>query len=137
VEELRILLVEDDAADAAIMQRNVRSSDVSLRIDVALSGEHALELLGSGSGLPDLIFLDISLPGLDGLSLLRCLKKNQQTAEIPVVMLSGSESDDDVRAAAELGAHSHFNKPISAHDFDWVTTAIRRYRERIQALSRI
>ena len=135
MKELRILLVEDNPDDLEIIRRTVDASDAPLSVEVATTGEDALALLRSASALPGLIFLDISLPGADGLEILRRLKSDPLLGEIPVIMLSGSENDDDVRTGGELGAHSHFVKPLSAHDLSWVTTAISRYWERIDALT--
>ena len=135
MQELRILLVEDNRDDAEMICRLANTSDQGLVLDVAVSAEEALTHLRGAVNLPALIFVDLSLPTLSGLDFIREVKGDPAIREIPVIILSGSENDDDVRAGEELGAHSHFTKPISAQDLHWVTTSIRRYWERIAALN--
>ena len=82
---------------------------------VATNGKEALEALQSmnGSDLPELILLDINLPDISGIDLLTLIKKEQRLKDIPVVILTGSNEDQDIQKCYDLGASSYLVKPIS------------------------
>ena len=84
---------------------------------MALNGKEAIEALArlkeNGSTIPDLILLDINLPDISGIDLLTKLKRDNKLSRIPVVMLTGSNVDDDIQKSYDLGASTYLVKPIS------------------------
>ncbi len=135
--ELRILLVEDNQDDVEMIRRFVAASDQALVLDVASSAEEALTHLRHTANSPAMMFVDLTLPTRSGLDFIREVKGDQAMQDIPIIILSGSQNDDEVRIGRDVGAHSHFTKPISAQDLSWVTTSIRQYWERIVALNNL
>lgn len=114
---LKILLVEDNPDDAELTKRELRKTSPERVIFVAADAEEALScldrLLEEGSGLPDLILLDIKLPRLSGTELLERLKTSPEFRGIPVVMLTGSLVSEHIQKSYDLGAVSYLLKPIS------------------------
>ena len=113
---LRVWVVDDDPVHTTIVTRTIRSTDQQAEIQTAQDGEAALEMLHTASRSPDLILLDINMPGLSGLELLAVLKRDSRLKRIPVVMLTSSELTDDIARAYELGASGYISKPTRAHD---------------------
>lgn len=117
---LSVLLVEDDVAHAEITRRNLGGFGHRLRELVHVEdGQQALDYLfgedTAARDLPDLILLDLRLPRVDGFEVLRRVKQAERLRRIPVVVLTTSEAEIDVRAAYEGGASSYLVKPV---DFD-------------------
>ncbi len=115
--ELRVMLVEDDPEDVAFTKIILRKAGLDRNLLVALNGKEAIEALArlkeNGSTIPDLILLDINLPDISGIDLLTKLKRDNKLSRIPVVMLTGSNFDDDIQKSYDLGASSYLVKPIS------------------------
>ena len=113
--EIKIILVEDNAEDIAFTRRVLRHNELNGNLIVATNGKEALEALQSmnGSDLPELILLDINLPDISGIDLLTLIKKEQRLKDIPVVILTGSNEDQDIQKCYDLGASSYLVKPIS------------------------
>lgn len=107
-----VLLVEDDRDEVEVALRAVGRSGVDARIRVARDGYEALETLGlelaGGEPVttPEVVFLDLKMPRVDGFEVLRRLRANPRTADLPVVVLSRSDRPEDVRRSYELGANS-------------------------------
>lgn len=120
-----IFVVEDDRDHLELMRHAMRRSDVRGSIRVARDGEEALELLhggdpGAGDALaerPALILLDLHLPRVSGLDVLRNIKSNPATRTIPVVVLTTSREPGDVLESYRLGANSYIVKPLDFHEF--------------------
>jgi len=97
-------------------------------------GHSALEYLSDSdardTAAPDVILLDFNLPRVDGREVLRRLKEGEQTKSIPVIVLSSSERDEDIRRAYELGASSYFSKSVILDDLNSVLQAIQQYWSR-------
>ena len=118
----RILLVDDNGNDMAIALRGLRRAGVESEIAVARDGEEALMRLGlngspsppSAAELPDVIFLDLKMPGIDGWDVLRLVREDERTRDIPVVIVSASNLSDDVNQSYELGANSFLTKQYDA-----------------------
>jgi two-component system, response regulator len=108
-----ILLVEDDPADIELAALALACMDNTLHVED--SGEKAAQYLFADTLVvkPTLILLDLKLPGLGGLELLRMIRSNHDTRRIPVIVLSGSSLDDDVRAAFGIGAKAYMQKPVT------------------------
>jgi len=111
------MLVEDNPEDIAFTRIMLRKNELDRHLVVAENGKgaiRALEVLaGDKSEIPDLILLDINLPDISGIDLLTRLKSDNRFAKIPVVMLTGSNVDDDIQRSYDLGASTYLVKPIS------------------------
>ncbi len=108
------MLVEDNPEDIALTRRVLRKSGLGGDLILASTGREALEHLAkAGSDLPGLILLDINLPDLSGIDILTEIKKDPSLKPIPVVMLTGSNTDDDIQRSYDLGARTYLVKPVS------------------------
>jgi two-component system, response regulator len=129
-----ILLVEDDPDDVELTMRALKKHRTATEVVVVRHGVEALDFLfasGAYSGrnpeiLPDLVLLDLKLPKLDGLEVLRRVRGDARTQLLPVVVLSLSDEEQDVVEAYRLGVNSYVRKPV---DFD-------RFNELLQQLGR-
>lgn len=113
-----ILLVEDNPLDLDLTLRAFRRRHLTNTIVVARDGEEALAYLPrweNGEPLPIVILLDLKLPKIDGLEVLRRFRANSRSAAIPVVVLTSSKEDKDIETAYQYGANSYIVKPV---DFD-------------------
>lgn len=123
---IEILLVEDDPSDAELTLRSL--GRIANPIRHLEDGEEALELLfssgryaGQAAPRPRAVFLDIKLPRLDGLEVLRRLKADPRTRPIPVIMLTSSREESDLVHSYDLGANSYIVKPV---DFDKFSASV-------------
>ncbi len=120
-----ILLVEDNADDEALTLRAFKKNNISNQVVVARDGVEALDWLnGTGAhavsappALPIVILLDLKLPRLDGLEVLRRIRGEERTRLIPVVILTSSNEDADRVAGYKLGANSYVRKPVEFEKF--------------------
>jgi two-component system, response regulator len=120
-----ILLVEDNAEDVELTQRAFRKSKVLNELTVVRDGEQALEYLfctGAFAGrdphqMPEVILLDLKLPKVGGLEVLRRVRTDQRTKRIPVVVLTSSTEDRDICSSYDLGANSFVRKPVDFTQF--------------------
>lgn len=120
-----ILLVDDNPSDIALTQRAMARSAIKNPLVVAEDGQQALDyLFGSGANAPHragdapiLILLDLKLPRIDGLEVLRRIRADSRTRRIPVVLLSSSGEQTDIAAGYDLGANSYIRKPVDFHQF--------------------
>jgi len=115
-QEIKIMLVEDKPEDAAFTQRVLKLNRLHRDLVLATCGREAMESLKRGhkeGNLPDLILLDINLPDISGIDLLTRIKEEMPFSEIPVVILTGSNEDQDIQKSYDLGASSYLVKPIS------------------------
>ncbi len=128
---VEILLVEDNPNDAELTLRSLRKNNVSNRIHVVRDGAEALEFIfgkGAYGGRslrdgPKVILLDLKLPKVDGLEVLRQIKNDQETRKIPVVILTSSKEERDIVESYKLGGNSYIVKPV---DFAQFTDAVRQ-----------
>ncbi len=119
-----LLLVEDNPHDELLMLRALRKVNVPAAIDVVRDGQQAVDyLFRSGEystrpqGLPALVLLDINLPRLSGLDVLKRLRTEPRTRVLPVVMFASSDEDRDRLCSYDRGANSFVNKPLEFPDF--------------------
>lgn len=129
-ERVRIVLVEDDSADAELTVRAIRRCATDVEIDVVRDGAAALELLGGDGGGwrgASVVLLDLKLPKVDGLEVLRRIKSDARTRAVPVVVVSSSREDRDVRESYGAGANSYVVKPLDAAEFDDVVGRLAQY----------
>jgi len=119
---LRVLLVEDDDDHVFLIRRALRDlGDATVATDVARTGEEALERLRlrrfDGQALPELVLLDLKIPRLDGLEVLRAVRADRALRSLPVVVLTSSDEDGDREQALRLGATWYVCKPIDGAQF--------------------
>jgi two-component system response regulator len=131
VEDKIILLVEDDPDDEALTLRALKKGNILNEVVVARDGAEALDyLFGTGtyagrdtSIMPQVILLDLKLPKVDGLEVLRRLRADERTKLLPVVILTSSDEERDIVDSYSLGANSYVRKPV---DFGQFAEAIRQ-----------
>ena len=115
-----ILLVEDNPHDLALTQRALKKASLANNLHVCRDGEEALNFLfgeGSRPGQLRVVLLDLKLPKVDGLEVLRRLKSDVRTRAIPVVMLTSSREQRDVIESYNLGVNSYIVKPVNFEGF--------------------
>ena len=114
-----ILVVEDNAADAGLVVDELRDGPAVPLLRMATSGREAIALLRDplSRPLPDLVLLDLNLPGYSGLKTLADLKADRELRRLPVIVLTTSRSQDEINRAYELGAAAVLNKPLRLRDY--------------------
>ncbi len=113
---LYICLIDDDPDHVLIISRAIRELGEQATVHAANDGDEALEWLRATANLPDLILLDINMPGLSGFDVLQAIKADERLKSVPVVMLTSSDASSDVARAYELGASGYISKPSYFHD---------------------
>jgi two-component system response regulator len=116
------MLVEDNPDDEMLIRRVFQKNNLANEIIVAHDGAEALEcLLGADSPsarfIPQVILLDLKLPKIDGLEVLRRLRADDRTRHLPVVILTSSDEDKDIIQSYRLGANSYVRKPVDFNEF--------------------
>ncbi len=118
---LEILLIEDNDQDAELTLRAMREYNMGNSIVRFFDGQEAMEYFFSSKSdcidIPRLILLDIKLPGISGLEVLKNLKNNEKTKSIPVVILTSSTEEKDIQACYHLGVNSYISKPVEFDSF--------------------
>lgn len=128
--ERPILLVEDNPMDADLTRRAFKRRRVINPVVVARDGEEALGFLEHweiGEPLPVVVLLDINIPKVNGLEVLRHLKTHPQLQKVPVIVLTSSSEDRDIQTAYQLGANSYIVKPVDFEKFVEVAAQIDLY----------
>jgi len=123
-----ILLVEDNPDDEALTLRALRKHDLAGEVVVVRDGAEALAFIyeatrAGDDHLPELVLLDLKLPKVDGLQVLKMLREDEHTRRLPVVVLSSSSEDRDIAQSYDLGANSYVRKPV---DFAEFSEAVRQ-----------
>jgi len=126
-----ILLVEDNPDDVELTLRALKKNNIANEVVVARDGEEALEYLAAtgkyagraAADLPQVVLLDLKLPKVGGLEVLRVLRADPRTRLLPVVILTSSSEEPDIITSYQLGANSYIRKPV---DFNQFLEAIRQ-----------
>jgi CheY-like chemotaxis protein len=118
-----ILLVEDNPDDEHLTRRALRRGHLANPVIVARNGEEALQQVFGPSHLPCVVLLDLKLPKIDGLEVLRQIRASDRTRQLPVVVLTSSSEDRDIIESYSLGANSYVRKPVNIDEF---TEAVRQ-----------
>jgi CheY-like chemotaxis protein len=131
-ERVDILLVEDNPGDARLMQEALAEARVRNRLHVVADGVEALAYLRrqhpfASAIRPDLILLDLNLPGKDGRDVLAEIKRDQDLRRIPVVILTSSQAAADIARAYDLHANAYVTKPLDVEQFITVVKSIEDF----------
>lgn len=118
----QILLVEDNPDDRDLTLRAFKKAEIDVEITCAEDGAEALDLLlpeaeGAAALQPDLVLLDLNLPIVDGLEVLRRIRADKLTHSLPVVLLTSSKEQEDISKGYDLGCNSYVRKPVNFDDF--------------------
>jgi CheY-like chemotaxis protein len=123
-EAVTILLVEDDPGHAVLIEKNLRRAGIANEIMVVNDGQKAVDILlkrgGSRGDIPPaplVILLDLNLPVLDGYQVLKIIKNDEHTRQIPVVMLTTTDNPAEVARCYELGCNAYITKPVEYEAF--------------------
>jgi len=127
VRPIQILLVEDSPGDVRLTRECFKDAKIRVNLHVAGNGEEAIEFLNRSAAdghtpLPDLVLLDLNLPGMDGREVLAIIKSDERFKRVPVVVLTISKSEEDVLRSYDLHANCYIVKPI---DFGQFVNVIR------------
>lgn len=123
-----ILLVEDDPDHELLTIRALKRSNIGNDVCIARDGEEAINmLLGENPIQPQVILLDLKLPKVDGLEVLRRLRENPGTRMLPIVVLTSSDEERDLVRSYQLGVNSYIRKPVNFNDFAEATRQLGMY----------
>ena len=130
--EIRILMVEDNEGDVILAKEALKEAKIMNSVDVASDGEAALDFLFrrgafANAQTPDLIFLDINIPKINGLEVLKIIKADEKLRIIPVVMLTSSNADGDVLEAYSSYVNCYVTKPVDLKTFMEVISEIENF----------
>ena len=120
--KIEVLLIEDNPGDVRLTEEALRQSGAGCNLTAMRDPEQALALLrgdapGKGRVIPEIIFLDLSLPKLSGLEIIRKIRDSQGLEHTPIVILSSSENPDEIRKAYRLGGNCFVRKPAQLDEF--------------------
>jgi CheY-like chemotaxis protein len=121
-EPLQIILAEDDDGHALLIERNLKRAGLVNRLVRVRDGQEALDLIRAGggaepAGAPFLLLVDINMPRIDGVEVLRQLKADPKTALVPVIMLTTTDDPREVERCYQLGCSIYITKPVRYEDF--------------------
>ena len=133
--EVEILIVEDNPHDAELAIRALKKNHLANKVTHLVDGEEALDFLfGRGryadrntKNVPKVILLDLKMPKIDGLEVLQQIKSNASTKMIPVVILTSSDEDPDIKRSFELGADKYIVKPVEFNNFAKIISELGMY----------
>ncbi len=125
MDEIEIILVEDNMDDAALTKRAFKTHQIGNNLIHLKNGAEALDFILAGgvyegktfSGNPKVILLDLKMPKINGIEVLEKIKANEKTKSIPVVILTSSAEDPDIKKCYALGANSYIVKPVEFDNF--------------------
>ncbi|MCG7858238.1 response regulator [Flavihumibacter sp.] len=121
---IRIFVVDDDLDDTEIFQEVLSFIDPTIQCSTAENGRDALDKLSRVTFIPDLIFLDLNMPRMDGKECLRKLKENLLLRNIPVIIYTTSSQSKDIEETMEAGAIKFITKPLNVNDLEKILRPI-------------
>jgi len=129
---LQVLLVEDSPGDVRLTQEAFRGANMSIRLHVATDGAEAMAFLRregihADAPRPDLTLLDLNLPKMDGREVLAHIKADDDLRTIPTVILTMSESSEDIERSYQLQANCYLNKPVQLDEFERLVQSINDF----------
>lgn len=130
---LVILLVEDDLADQKLIKISLRNEKIANDLYTVQTGEEGLDFLyrrgnySNGNPQPDLILLDLNMPGMGGKEFLRRTKADEKLKQIPVVILTTSEAEKDILDSYKLQASGYVHKPVTLEEFKEAMKKLKEY----------
>jgi CheY-like chemotaxis protein len=130
---LVILLVEDDLADQKLIKISLRNEKIANDLYTVRSGEEGMDFLyhrgnySDGTPQPDLILLDLNMPGMGGKEFLRRIKEDEGLKQIPVVILTTSEAERDIIDSYKLQASGYVHKPVTLEEFKEAMKKLKEY----------
>jgi len=130
---LAILLVEDDLADQKLIKISIRNEKIANDLYTVQSGEEGMDFLyrrgnySDGTPQPDLILLDLNMPGMGGKEFLKRLKEDEKLKQIPVVILTTSEAEKDIIDSYKLQASGYVHKPVTLEEFKGAMKKLKEY----------
>ena len=132
MDRMHVLLVEDNPADADLTREGFASGTLPVDLSVTKSGLEACDFIHkrgrySSAVTPDLILLDLNLPGLDGRAVLKEIKQDAELRRIPVTILTSSTADRDINQTYDLGANCYLVKPIDFKSFRGIVNALEGF----------
>jgi chemotaxis family two-component system response regulator Rcp1 len=131
MEPLKILLIEDSPSDVRLVREALKENSMSVEMTVARDGVEAMNYLREAArgaaNRPDLVLLDLNLPGKTGGEVLAEVKSSPDLRQIPVVVLTSSRSDEDVQQAYSLNANCYITKPADLAEYINVVRAIKQF----------
>ena len=128
-----ILLIEDDQADQKLIKAALKYETSTINLNIANNAEEALSFLDpltspdNDLAHPDLILLDLNMPGMGGKEFLRNIKSQEKLKQIPVIIVTTSDSERDIQDSYKLQAAGYIHKPSSLNDFKQVVQEIKQY----------
>jgi len=130
---LVILLVEDDLADQKLIKISLRNEKIANDLYTVQSGEEGMDFLyrrgnySDGTPQPDLILLDLNMPGMGGKEFLRRIKEDANLKQLPVVILTTSEAEKDIIDSYKLQASGYVHKPVTLEEFKEAMKKLKEY----------
>jgi len=130
---LVILLVEDDLADQKLIKTSLRNEKLANELYIVQTGEEGMEFLyhrgnySNGTPQPDLILLDLNMPGMGGKEFLRQIKQDEKVKQIPVVILTTSDAERDIIDSYKLQASGYVHKPVTLEEFKEGMKKLKEY----------
>jgi CheY-like chemotaxis protein len=121
----RILLIDDSATDIELLLLAFRRENITHAVDVVRTAREAVFYLAKSAALPALVLLDLKLPDMPGLELLRVLRGDEHLKDLPIVVLSGSERIAAMDLALETGANAFLNKPVNFTEFQQIIAQLK------------
>ncbi len=131
-EPVEILLAEDNPGDVRLLREAFEVTRIETTFHVVNTGEDAEDFLKGrgdheGASLPDIVLLDLNLPGKDGYDVLEVIREDERLQSLPVLILTSSTAEEDVRRCYAADANAYLTKPTGMEDFQDVVRAVERF----------
>jgi CheY-like chemotaxis protein len=133
VKAIKIMLVEDDLGDQKLIKQSLKKQKICNEVNIANDAEEALEYLEKAKSdsknypFPDIILLDLNMPGIGGKEFLRRIKEDGDLDTIPTIILTTSDSDQDILDSYKLHASGYIKKPVSLEGFQKIIKDLEEY----------